>query len=241
MTCPITQSMDTLYQQYLKMNDILKDVTVVIQGPTNYYQQILENLDPNLNYIWSTWSDEPRSNLEAISSKMLVIIQNKFPNTGKWNINYQCASSEIGAINSKTKWVFKTRGDLLWTNLSKLLIDGINDLENHNHFASFFSYKPSINEIHDFVSLSTRENAIKLWSYRQLNPTHKSPEHQLCDHLCNILGLPYNEMVKRMGFLNVFMEEKVVDAFCIKYNVSLGYQCNINWGGVDQYPKKVQK
>lgn len=216
----------------------LSDVGIVIQGPTNYYRQVLDNIDNNFEYIWSTWDDEPLENLVEISKRMKIVLNKKPSFSGLRNINLQCISSEEGIRAISKPWVIKVRSDLLWTGQSDLIKIVFTDMISKNSFASFLNYKPSIQEMHDFIVFSSKENGIKLWSYRQTSSNSNSPEKQLVIHLMNMLQLNYDEMVKRMSFFNILMEEGKLDIFCLKYNVSLGNQCNTDLFGVLSLPKK---
>ena len=216
----------------------MSDIGIVIQGPTNYCDQILDNIDTSFDYVWSTWESEPEENLKKIRDKIKLVTGPTPDFGGVGNLNFQALSTYRGVESLSNPWIVKMRGDLLWTGQEELITNSIKDIQDKENFAGFLSYKPSIQEVHDFVSISSRENALSLWSYRQEHPDSRRPEHQLADHISNLLGLSYDDMVKRQTFINLFMEEGKFDIFCIKYNVSLGWQCNIDWGGVRQFPKK---
>jgi hypothetical protein len=216
----------------------LNDVGIVIQGPTFFYKQILENIDYQFQYVWSTWSDEPIENLEEIKKKVKLIVSNKPNFTGLRNINLQCKSSEEGIRTLQKPWIIKIRSDLIWTNQKELIKKTFRDIIETQSFASFLNYKPSIQEMHDFITFSSHENGLKLWSYRQTNTDYNSPEKQLCSHLMRLLDVNYDEMVKKMSFCNIFMEPNKLDIYSLKYSVSLGEQCNSDLFGVPSFPKK---
>ena len=98
----------------------LNDVGVVIQGPTDHYERVLENIDEDLSYVWSTWGDEPENNIKSIGKKIPILLNDKPKFNGFKNINMQCLSSEMGARSINKPWIVKTRGDLLWTNQKRL-------------------------------------------------------------------------------------------------------------------------
>ena len=212
----------------------LNDIGVVYQGPTNYCDHILKNLHSDLTYVWSTWDDEPQDNISKISEHMPVITAKKPESTGRYNINLQARSSYNGSNFLDKKWIVKCRGDLLWRGIDEVLLKSFQELEQTGKFAGFLSYKPPIVEIHDFISLSSKENALKLWNFEGVSVG--SPENQICNHLCKLLGKDYVDMVEDMVFVNKYLDRENTDLYCIKYDVSLGYQCNVSWGGVEQLP-----
>lgn len=216
----------------------IEDVGVVIQGPTNYCAAILANLDPDIKYLWSTWNNEPLENLKLIGSKIDLVVGQVPPYSGARNINLQCLSTTNGITYLDKKYIVKVRGDILWSGHKELLTRGFNAIEKNNSIAAFLNYKPSIQQIHDFVSFSTKENALKIWGYQQIDYSDTPPENQLVSHMMKIFNKSYDELVQNMSFLNILMEENKYDLFCIKYNVSLGNQCNTDLFGVPSYPKK---
>ena len=221
----------------------LSDVGIVIQGPTTYYKEILNNLDYQFDYIWSTWDDEPVENLIEINKKIKLVISKKPNYPGVSNINLQCKSSEEGIKLLNKPWIIKIRSDLIWFGQEELITKVFNKIIENNSFAAFFNYKPTIKEIHDFICFGSKENLIKIWSYRQLDFIHRSPENQLVNHLMKLLNLDYDAMVKRMSFVNVLMEENKLDFICLKYYTAtyttLCNQCNSDLFGVPSYPKKI--
>lgn len=230
-----------LFSQIKNMNNFfsLDKVGIVIQGPTEYYKKILDNIDMSFEYVWSTWSDEPINNLNEISKKIKLVINNKPKFSGLRNINLQCISSEEGIKALSKPWVIKMRSDLIWTGQKELINKVFNELINKHSFASFLNYKPSIQEMHDFIVFSSRENGLKIWSYRQTQADFNSPEKQIVCHLMKYFNTNYDEMVKKMSFFNILMEENIFDLYCLKYNVSLGNQCNTNLFDVPTFPKKT--
>jgi hypothetical protein len=99
---------------------------IVIQGPTNYYKEIIDCYVGIPNVVFSTWSDEPQENISYIESKGIDVIQSSKPIfPGYLNINYQTLSTYAGLEYLKEKDVteaLKIRGDLKPNNV-KLLLD----------------------------------------------------------------------------------------------------------------------
>lgn len=88
----------------------------VIQGPTQYYKEMIDNYKGVKNLCWSTWKSEPEEALKAIEAAGIKVILNDGPKVpGVQNINYQCKSvmgalEEIG--DEKGKYL-KIRSDFL--------------------------------------------------------------------------------------------------------------------------------
>ena len=89
---------------------------VVIQGPTNYVEDILSSYKNIPNVVWSTWDNEPPINIELIKKEGIEVIQTPLPTFGGYlNINFQTISSYQGIKYLKSKGIteaLKIRSDL---------------------------------------------------------------------------------------------------------------------------------
>jgi hypothetical protein len=98
---------------------------IVIQGPTNYYREIVDCYADVPNVVFSTWDDEPQENIDYIKSKNIDIVQSPKPIfPGYLNVNYQTLSTYVGLEYLKEKGVteaLKIRGDLKPNNVKLLL------------------------------------------------------------------------------------------------------------------------
>lgn len=97
---------------------------IVIQGPTNYYKEIVPIYKDIPNVVWSTWEDEPVENIEFINQHMSVVLCQKPDFPGFLNVNMQTISTSKGTDYLKKQGVteiLKTRGDIIITNLSIFL------------------------------------------------------------------------------------------------------------------------
>jgi len=97
---------------------------VVIQGPTNYYKEVVECYKNIPNVVWSTWDDEPSENIEYISKYIPVVLNQKPLFPGYLNINMQTVSTMGGVNYLKGKGIneiLKVRGDIVVTNIIKFL------------------------------------------------------------------------------------------------------------------------
>jgi hypothetical protein len=209
------------------------NATIIIQGPTNFYKDILNNLSPNQKYIWSTWYDEPKNNLDEIASKMELITSAKpsFPCT--LNVNLQCLSTLNGIKASKTEFIFKTRGDMIFSNIDLLL----EIIHKFNKEASFLHYGNPPKQIADFFFFGSKETALKYWDYQGHDSFYIPPEERLTNNYRNIVAPKesFEEFVNRFFFFNIYLNNKELDIFWLKINewVSNFYKENDNL-----YPKK---
>lgn len=97
---------------------------IVIQGPTNYYKEIVPIYKDTPNVVWSTWEDEPADNIKFIEQHMSVVLCQKPNFPGHLNINMQTVSTLEGIKYLKEKGIteiLKTRGDVMITNLDIFL------------------------------------------------------------------------------------------------------------------------
>ena len=97
---------------------------IVIQGPTNYYKEIVPIYKDIPNVVWSTWEDEPVENIEFINQYVSVTLCQKPEFPGFLNVNMQTISTLNGIKYLQERGVteiLKTRGDVIITNLNILL------------------------------------------------------------------------------------------------------------------------
>ena len=97
---------------------------VVIQGPTNYYKEVIECYKDIPNVVWSTWDDEPLENVEYIKKHIPIVLNQKPSYGGHLNINMQTISTMGGVNYLKEKGIneiLKVRGDIIITNIFKFL------------------------------------------------------------------------------------------------------------------------
>lgn len=98
---------------------------IVIQGPTDYCEQIIPCYKDIPNVVWSTWEDEPEENIRYIEQHIDIILNKKPLFPGYLNVNLQTHSTFKGIEylyqNKGIIEVLKTRGDVRIKNLAKLL------------------------------------------------------------------------------------------------------------------------
>lgn len=97
---------------------------IVIQGPTNYWDQIIHSYKGFPNVVWSTWDDEPIENINSIKKYINVIQTPKPENFGCLNVNLQSVSTYKGLEylkNLGVTEVLKTRSDIKINHLKKFM------------------------------------------------------------------------------------------------------------------------
>jgi len=98
---------------------------IVVQGPVDYYKEIVECFKDIPNVVVSTWEDELPFNIEYIQKSGLeVIVSKKPPFPGRTNINYQTTSTFRGIeylIKKGVTEILKTRGDIFINDVQKLM------------------------------------------------------------------------------------------------------------------------
>ena len=216
----------------------LNDVGIVIQGPTNNYERVLSNLDQSFSYVWSTWDNEPIENIKEVAKQVPIILNTTPTFKGYNNINLQCMSSEAGIRAINKPWIVKVRGDLLWTNQKGVIRMAFEKMIREDSLCSYLNYKPSIHEMHDFVTFSGLDYALDLWSYRQVGPDFNQPEKQLCYNIMKKNGWTYEEMVDKMSFINVDLVKDSLDIHCIRYNCDMSENAHITIDGNEAFPKR---
>ena len=102
---------------------------IVIQGPTDYYKNILDFWasinNQHCEVVWSTWDSEPSQNLKAIKKSGIKVIESPLPKfEGYLNVNYQCKSTYEGLLYFKKKGIkniIKVRSDITWEGIESFL------------------------------------------------------------------------------------------------------------------------
>lgn len=160
------------------------DFSIIIQGPTLYYKEIIDSYKNLYNVLWCTWDDEPLEVITSIKKAgIFVHLISKPQNTGYRNINLQCKSTYEGLIKSKeiynTKFYLKIRSDFIITNVNLLLkrlcinYQKINFLGWANMHQGFFL---------DYIVFGDFESMKRYWHFQDYdNNGHPCPEIFLMD------------------------------------------------------------
>lgn len=101
-------------------------VGIVLQGPTIYADPVINCYRIARNVVWSTWEDEPETNIKAIKESGIKLNLIKKPvHTGYWNINLQCLSTYTGVLelakDPYIKCFVKIRSDIVVDNIEKFI------------------------------------------------------------------------------------------------------------------------
>jgi hypothetical protein len=121
----------------------MKKVFFVIQGHTQYVDNLIENYKNVDNVIWSTDSDSNSSDLEKIKNSNITLVLNDKPSSGYGNINLQLKSTMSGIIKAEemgATHVIKTRSDLIFKDPNKFLNEY--DFDNKLHFLAYIQHGP---------------------------------------------------------------------------------------------------
>lgn len=155
------------------------NLTIVIQGPTKFYREILNNTCDNFNYIWSTWSSEPKENLEEIKKTKVKLITQDLPsNMGYGNINAQTLSTSLGILESKTEYVMKIRSDMIFSNLPELISSF--DKNKRLSFLCYHNFQGGYPV--DYICFGSKIEMENYWNYFQKEDSSIFAEMQLLEN-----------------------------------------------------------
>jgi len=155
------------------------DFSIIIQGPTQYYKEIIDTYKCVDNVLWCTWDDEPLEVINSIKEAGICIhLISKPQYAGYWNINLQCKSTYEGMLKCKeiynSKFYLKIRSDFKITNVNLLLKrfsiknEKINFLGWANMLQGFFL---------DYIVFGDFESMKKYWNIQDdINNGHPCPE-----------------------------------------------------------------
>jgi hypothetical protein len=185
-----------------------KKIFLVIQGHTNFCDEILINVKKTENVIWSTDDDADPLHLEKIKNSNVKLITSKKPNfAGYGNVNLQINSTLQGLFLAKelgADYVIKMRSDMVFSDTNKFI-----DILNLNNKIYFLAYVNNLksgklpgereeinkwiskenmyinnlegyNYVLDFINYGPIEKMISFWSYPLENVILSVPlEHKL--------------------------------------------------------------
>jgi hypothetical protein len=155
------------------------DISIIIQGPTKYYKDIIGSYTELKNVLWCTWDDEPKNAIKAIEEAGIYLYLIKKPEkAGYWNVNFQCKSSYAGLLKCKelfnTKYYLKIRSDFSIINISQLCRSFIskNTELNFIGWANMFD-----GYLLDYIVFGDFYNMEKYWEFKdEENNGHPCPE-----------------------------------------------------------------
>lgn len=127
----------------------MNKIGIVIQGPTNYFREILDCYKGYEYIVWSTWENEPIENINFIKQYDIPVIQSEIPSIkGNWNCNLQCISTVNGIEylrmqNAEISYFIKVRGDMIIRPLNELIKSvNVSLFQNDLAFIGYFKAYP---------------------------------------------------------------------------------------------------
>ena len=185
-----------------------KKIFFVIQGHTNFCDEILESFKTTKNVIWSTDDDADPSHLEKIKNSNVKLVTSKKPNfPGYGNVNLQINSTLQGLYLAKemgADYVVKMRSDMSFSDTNKFIdililnnkiyfLAYVNNLKSGNLPSErkeidvwiskenlYINNLKGYNYVLDFINYGPIEKMISFWSYPLENSNIPVPlEHKL--------------------------------------------------------------
>jgi hypothetical protein len=212
---------------------------IVIQGPTNYCEQIINCYSGLSGVVFSTWEDEPRENIEFIRSAGIEVVQTRKPDfSGYLNINYQTLSTYAGLKRLKEIGVteaLKIRGDLKPNNVIALL-----DALKGNSLSFLAICRPGVRPLNyeleyfhdsfdfpvDLFLYGSIENLEKCFGFQTRNDLKIPPESLIAYNYFVQSKIPfrldYSNFIK--NGVNFFMHEcleKDIEVMWLKHDLDL--------------------
>ena len=147
-------------------------IILLIQGPTNYFNDIIKYYGHLENVIWTTWKNDKYKNdtYENIKMNYIEMPQHR----GYHNINLQCKSIIEGLkiINDKKCYILKIRSDIIIKNIEKLITYLANAYNNKISILcpqnTLYHHNISIRGqywIVDYITFGNYDDTYKLWNY----------------------------------------------------------------------------
>jgi hypothetical protein len=227
-----------------------EEVSIIIQGPTIYYRDIVKKYKNNKNILWCTWDDEPKDVLNFIEKEGLKIHLIKKPLTpGYWNINFQCKSTYEGLIKCNqlynTKFYLKLRSDFIISDLDLLCQrfilknESINFLGWAEILGGFFP---------DYIVFGDYECMLKFWKlYPDSNNNgYPCPEIYLNQRFFGtslsptILNKLYKDKYPILDGIDIYWISRKLNIRDFSDKVILNYNDNISYYKVKFFLKKIK-
>ena len=199
----------------------ISSVSIIIQGQTKYYIEMIASLRNIENIVWCTWNDEPIENINSIRASGMYVHQIGKPmESGFWNINYQCKSTYEGLIKCKelydTKYYIKIRSDFQISNISLLCENFIEKNECLNYLGwsdSDDGYFLDYIVFGDFISME------KYWNINYFEDNgYPCPEKFLMKHYFNTT---YLTTELKMKYRNKLPKLNKIQINWLKYGLNI--------------------
>lgn len=115
-------SLSSLYNFY--DNTSISDTSIILQGPTNYINDMINCYGNCQNVVFSTWETE-KNNIPINTSNINMVLHKEPSISGYHNINFQAVSTREGINYAKQKWntkyMLKIRSDIVIPNISAFI------------------------------------------------------------------------------------------------------------------------
>jgi hypothetical protein len=177
------------------------DISIIIQGPTNYYKDIIGTYIGFKNVLWCTWEDEPKNAIQAIKEAGIFVHLIKKPKKpGYWNVNFQCKSTYEGLLKCKelfnTYYYLKIRSDFNISNISLLCDRFISKNEQIN----FIGWANMLDGFFlDYIVFGDYVNMEKYWIFKdEENNGNPCPEIFLMQRY---FGMNYSSREVKMNYI----------------------------------------
>jgi hypothetical protein len=202
---------------------------IVIQGPTQFYKEVADSWAGWPNVVWSTWTDEPKENLEYIANKGIQVLVGQKPIfRGDANVNLQALSTYNGLKflqHDGVTEVLKIRSDHVVSDIKSFLelLYGkkiaFAALSNATKRGGFYYNLVYEHFAHDYPSdnvvYGKMDDMIKMWAFQTDQIYVVPPESLIICNYMNNSGMPFDldfNHLKNCGisfFLGECLEKKV--------------------------------
>ncbi|RDC54241.1 hypothetical protein DU508_22400 [Pedobacter chinensis] len=149
----------------------MEGTAFIIQGPTTYCKEVVENYSGSGLVIWVTWLSEPIENINIITSSAIQLLQIERPETtGYWNINLQCATTTAGLVFIKknypnVKFAMKIRSDMIIANFKRFYASNARLIASERNELIFLGYvkSPKENYLLDYIVGGQVDAMLRFW------------------------------------------------------------------------------
>jgi hypothetical protein len=175
-------------------------IFLLIQGHTNFCNEVLDSVKNIDNVIWSTDDDAETSHLEIIKNSNVKLVTSKKPDIpGYGNVNLQLNSTREGLLHAKklgADYVIKMRSDMVFSDTKKF-IDTLN-LDDKLYFLAYVNNLKSGN-------LPREKNEIDNWiREKNLNIENLKGYNYVLDFI------NYGKINRMLSFWSYPLEDSII-------------------------------
>lgn len=163
-------------------------IGVVIQGPTNYFDQVVRNVSGvDADFVWSTWDDEPSFNVKKIKEAMNVVQIKKPSDPGFGNVNLQCSSTTAGIESLKNEMILKIRSDMIVDDW-ELFLSILKNKSKLTFLCAHNIWQLGIKYAVDYISFGNKETMQTFWYYSDDGRDQHPAEVKILRNYCEKAG-----------------------------------------------------